>query len=201
MCIRDRVRTRSGCYSRVHPGTELRIISLNTNYWCVQLARSLGVVRARRRADRGGGGGTQVQAELCDPHRRFLARRFSSADPVSRLAPTVWLYDSDVPIWDPNGILSWLAEELDAAEQAGQRAWISASCPLPFPCVALALAQRLERLHTQSDTCRLARSTRCVTRATTPTRSSSGTTTRSRRTFTGTGARALPADSSSLSDE
>lgn len=27
----------SGCYSRVHPGTNLKIISLNTNYWCVAL--------------------------------------------------------------------------------------------------------------------------------------------------------------------
>lgn len=29
-------------------------------------------------------------------------------------------------MWDPNGILTWLARELDLAEQAGQRAWISA---------------------------------------------------------------------------
>lgn len=27
------VATNSGCYSRVHPGTKLRIISVNTNYW------------------------------------------------------------------------------------------------------------------------------------------------------------------------
>ncbi|GAA6057978.1 hypothetical protein JCM3770_004596 [Rhodotorula araucariae] len=74
----EQVRTRSGCYARVHPGTDLKIISLNTNYWYKQ---------------------------------------------------NFWLYDSDVPIWDPNGILSWLAEELDAAEQAGQRAWIIGHMP------------------------------------------------------------------------
>lgn len=44
----------------------------------------------------------------------------------------VWLYDSDVPVWDPNGILSWLADELDLAEKAGQRAWISASSSFVF---------------------------------------------------------------------
>lgn len=27
------VATNHGCYSRVHPGTSLRIISVNTNYW------------------------------------------------------------------------------------------------------------------------------------------------------------------------
>lgn len=29
----EQVRTKFGCYSIVHPGTDLRIISLNTNYW------------------------------------------------------------------------------------------------------------------------------------------------------------------------
>lgn len=29
----NQVRNRSGCYARVHPGTDLKIISLNTNYW------------------------------------------------------------------------------------------------------------------------------------------------------------------------
>ncbi|BGP43548.1 hypothetical protein JCM10449v2_007589 [Rhodotorula kratochvilovae] len=74
----EQVRTMSGCYARVHPGTNLKIISLNTNYWYKQ---------------------------------------------------NFWLYDSDIPIWDPNGILSWMAEELDAAEQAGQRAWIIGHMP------------------------------------------------------------------------
>lgn len=32
----EQVRTMSGCYSRVHPGTDLKIISINTNYWCVE---------------------------------------------------------------------------------------------------------------------------------------------------------------------
>lgn len=29
----EQARTRYGCYSRVHPGTRLRIVSLNTQYW------------------------------------------------------------------------------------------------------------------------------------------------------------------------
>ncbi|TKA54510.1 hypothetical protein B0A53_03203 [Rhodotorula sp. CCFEE 5036] len=74
----NQVRNRSGCYARVHPGTDLKIISLNTNYWYKQ---------------------------------------------------NFWLYDSDVPVWDPNGILSWLADELDLAEKAGQRAWIIGHMP------------------------------------------------------------------------
>ncbi|CDR46236.1 RHTO0S12e01882g1_1 [Rhodotorula toruloides] len=74
----DQVRKMSGCYSRVHPGTNLKIISLNTNYWYKQ---------------------------------------------------NFWLYDSDEPVWDPNGILTWLAHELDLAEQAGQRAWIIGHMP------------------------------------------------------------------------
>jgi hypothetical protein len=32
----EQVRTKSGCYSRVHPGTRLKIVSLNTNYWYKQ---------------------------------------------------------------------------------------------------------------------------------------------------------------------
>ncbi|GAA5939981.1 uncharacterized protein JCM15063_004362 [Sporobolomyces koalae] len=74
----EQVRQHSGCYSRVHPGTDLRIISINTNYWYKQ---------------------------------------------------NFWLYDSDVPIWDPNGILTWLAGELDLSERLGQRAWIIGHMP------------------------------------------------------------------------
>ncbi|GAA5820840.1 hypothetical protein JCM11251_001839 [Rhodosporidiobolus azoricus] len=72
------VRTRSGCYSRVHPGTNLRIISLNTNYWYKQ---------------------------------------------------NFWAYDSNTMSWDSNGIIMWLASELDEAEKAGQRAWIIGHMP------------------------------------------------------------------------
>ncbi|GAA5820218.1 hypothetical protein JCM10212_006785 [Sporobolomyces blumeae] len=74
----EQVRTMSGCYARVHPGTNLKIISINTNYWYKQ---------------------------------------------------NFWLYDSDVPIWDPNGILTWMAQELDLAERLGQRAWIIGHMP------------------------------------------------------------------------
>lgn len=54
----------------------------------------------------------------------------------TRYTYAVWLYDSDVPVWDPNGILTWLAQELDLAERAGQRAWISTS-PAPLPTGSL----------------------------------------------------------------
>ncbi|GAA5886496.1 hypothetical protein JCM16303_001431 [Sporobolomyces ruberrimus] len=74
----QQVRTMSGCYARVHPGTNLKIISINTNYWYKQ---------------------------------------------------NFWLYDSDVPIWDPNGILTWMTSELDLAERLGQRAWIIGHMP------------------------------------------------------------------------
>ncbi|KAM0790378.1 hypothetical protein ACM66B_003260 [Microbotryomycetes sp. NB124-2] len=72
------VATRFGCYSIVHPGTELRIISVNTNYWYKQ---------------------------------------------------NFWLYDHDEPVWDPNGILTWMKHELHEAEAAGQRAWIIGHMP------------------------------------------------------------------------
>ena len=85
----------SGCYSVVHPGTNLKIISLNTQYWykanCTSRSR-----QPCRRAD------------------VFVA---------------VWLYDSDRPQWNPNSVLSWMAEELHSAETAGQKAWISTSSP------------------------------------------------------------------------
>lgn len=37
----------------------------------------------------------------------------------------VWLYDSDEPQWDPNGVLSWLSNELHQSELLGERVWIS----------------------------------------------------------------------------
>lgn len=40
-----------------------------------------------------------------------------------------WLYDSDEPQPDPNGILEFLVEELQEAEDAGQRAWIISHMP------------------------------------------------------------------------
>lgn len=73
----------------------------------------------------------------------------------TRYTYAVWLYDSDVPVWDPNGILTWLAQELDLAERAGQRAWISTS-PAPLPCGSL--FRSLPRIEPPSR----ARSTRLV---------------------------------------
>ena len=58
---------------------------------------------------------------------------------------TVWLYDSDIPIWDPNGILTWMANELDLAEKLGQRAWISSSSS-PSLSLSLFVSVRLIRL-------------------------------------------------------
>ncbi|KAJ7675216.1 sphingomyelin phosphodiesterase [Mycena rosella] len=41
-----------------------------------------------------------------------------------------WLYDSDVLQPDPNGILAFIVEALQAAEDAGDRAWIIGHIPL-----------------------------------------------------------------------
>ncbi|KAI0930669.1 hypothetical protein AcV5_007326 [Taiwanofungus camphoratus] len=60
------------------PGLNLRIISVNTQYWYKQ---------------------------------------------------NFWLYDSDTLQPDPNGILEFIVQELQAAEDAGQRAWIIAHMP------------------------------------------------------------------------
>lgn len=68
------VLENSGSYTVLHPGTNLRIISINTNYWYKQ---------------------------------------------------NFWLYDSDEPVWDPNGLLTWLERELRGCEKRGERAWIS----------------------------------------------------------------------------
>lgn len=68
----------SGSYSIVAPGTNLRIISINTVYW---------------------------------------------------YKVNFWLYDSDAFQADPNGILAFTIQELQAAEDAGQRAWIIAHMP------------------------------------------------------------------------
>ncbi|KAF9467960.1 sphingomyelin phosphodiesterase [Collybia nuda] len=68
----------SGSYSVVHPGTNLRIISINTVYW---------------------------------------------------YKANFWLYDSDTLQPDPNGIIGFTVQELQAAEDAGQRAWIIGHMP------------------------------------------------------------------------
>ncbi|KAJ3556752.1 hypothetical protein NP233_g11907 [Leucocoprinus birnbaumii] len=68
----------SGSYSAVAPGTNLRIISLNTLYW---------------------------------------------------YKANFWLFDSDTFQPDPNGILAFAAQQLQAAEDAGQRAWILGHMP------------------------------------------------------------------------
>ncbi|KAI0261261.1 acid sphingomyelinase [Gloeopeniophorella convolvens] len=40
-----------------------------------------------------------------------------------------WLYDSNTLIPDPNGVLAFLAAQLQAAENAGERAWITGHVP------------------------------------------------------------------------
>ncbi|TFK38175.1 Metallo-dependent phosphatase-like protein [Crucibulum laeve] len=72
------VQHLSGSYSVVAPGTNLRIISLNTIYW---------------------------------------------------YKDNFWLYDSDKFQPDPNGILGFAVQQLQAAEDAGQRAWVIAHMP------------------------------------------------------------------------
>ncbi|KDQ58411.1 hypothetical protein JAAARDRAFT_34199 [Jaapia argillacea MUCL 33604] len=69
----------SGCYSSVVPGTNLRMVSISTNYWYKQ---------------------------------------------------NFWLYDSDTRQHDPNGILAFMVQELQAAEDEGQRAWIFGHMPM-----------------------------------------------------------------------
>ncbi|KAF8478320.1 sphingomyelin phosphodiesterase [Gautieria morchelliformis] len=68
----------SGSYAIIVPGTDLRIISVNTQYWYPQ---------------------------------------------------NLWLYDTDNMPVDPNGILSFIVTQLQAAEDAGQRAWIIGHIP------------------------------------------------------------------------
>ncbi|TFK73540.1 sphingomyelin phosphodiesterase [Pluteus cervinus] len=71
----DQVKHFSGSYSIIPPGTNLRIISINTVYWYKM---------------------------------------------------NFWLYDSDILQADPNGILGFTIQQLQAAEDAGQRVWIVA---------------------------------------------------------------------------
>ncbi|KAI0030554.1 sphingomyelin phosphodiesterase [Vararia minispora EC-137] len=40
-----------------------------------------------------------------------------------------WLYDTDTQVPDPNGVLAFMVDQLQAAEDAGQRAWIIGHIP------------------------------------------------------------------------
>ncbi|KAF8591358.1 sphingomyelin phosphodiesterase [Ramaria rubella] len=68
----------SGSYAVVVPGLDLRVISINTQYWYPQ---------------------------------------------------NFWLYDTDNMPVDPNGILAFMVRQLQASEDAGQRAWIIGHIP------------------------------------------------------------------------
>ncbi|EIM91606.1 sphingomyelin phosphodiesterase [Stereum hirsutum FP-91666 SS1] len=74
----DQVDHNSGSYAIVVPGTSLKIISMNTQYWYKQ---------------------------------------------------NYWLYDSDEQISDTNGLFEFMVEQLQQAEDAGQRAWIIGHIP------------------------------------------------------------------------
>ncbi|KAI0050799.1 sphingomyelin phosphodiesterase [Auriscalpium vulgare] len=74
----DQVAHFSGSYAQVVPGTNLRILSINTQYWYKQ---------------------------------------------------NFWIYDSDTSIADPNGLLAFMVEQLQAAEDLGQRTWIIGHIP------------------------------------------------------------------------
>ncbi|KAF9265105.1 sphingomyelin phosphodiesterase [Marasmius fiardii PR-910] len=73
------VKHESGSYIASVPGTRLRILSVNTQYWYKQ---------------------------------------------------NLWLYDSDEFQPDPNGLLAFIAQQLDAAEQAGEKVWVIGHIPL-----------------------------------------------------------------------
>ncbi|KAJ4488627.1 sphingomyelin phosphodiesterase [Lentinula lateritia] len=45
----------------------------------------------------------------------------------------LWVYDSDIFQPDPNGILSFMVEQLQAAENAGQKVWVIGHIPLGKP--------------------------------------------------------------------
>ncbi|KAG5651755.1 hypothetical protein H0H81_007567 [Sphagnurus paluster] len=55
--------------------------------------------------------------------------RIISINTVYWYKANFWLYDSDKLQPDPNGILAFTVQELQAAEDAGQRAWIVAHMP------------------------------------------------------------------------
>ncbi|KAJ2936622.1 hypothetical protein H1R20_g473, partial [Candolleomyces eurysporus] len=74
----DQAARLSGSYSAIVPGTNLKILSINTVYW---------------------------------------------------YKSNFWLYDSNKAFPDPNGIIGFAAQELQAAEDAGQRVWIIAHMP------------------------------------------------------------------------
>ncbi|KAH6908590.1 Metallo-dependent phosphatase-like protein [Coprinopsis sp. MPI-PUGE-AT-0042] len=74
----NQVAQGSGSYTTLVPGTNLRIISLNTVFW---------------------------------------------------YKSNFWLYDSDTAQPDPNGFLSFLVAQLQAAEDAGERVWIIGHIP------------------------------------------------------------------------
>ncbi|KAF7968594.1 hypothetical protein HWV62_35346 [Athelia sp. TMB] len=69
----SQVQHDSGSYSAMVSGTNLRIISVNTQYWYID---------------------------------------------------NFYLYDSDTFQPDPNGVLAFIVEQLQATEDAGQRAWV-----------------------------------------------------------------------------
>ncbi|KAF8888535.1 Metallo-dependent phosphatase-like protein [Infundibulicybe gibba] len=75
----NQVDHNSGSYSVLVPGTKLRIISINTQYWYKQ---------------------------------------------------NLWLFDTDEQQPDPNGLLAFIVQELQIAEDAGERAWIIGHIPL-----------------------------------------------------------------------
>ncbi|THV01290.1 sphingomyelin phosphodiesterase [Dendrothele bispora CBS 962.96] len=75
----EEVQHDSGSYAAPVPGTNLVILSINTQYWYKQ---------------------------------------------------NFWLYDSDEFQPDPNGILAFMVDQLQAAENAGQKAWIIGHIPL-----------------------------------------------------------------------
>ncbi|KAF9269665.1 sphingomyelin phosphodiesterase [Marasmius fiardii PR-910] len=75
----EQVKHGSGSYSSLVPGTRLRILSINTQYWYKQ---------------------------------------------------NFWLWDSDEFQPDPNGVLAFIAHQLEAAEQAEEKVWVIGHIPI-----------------------------------------------------------------------
>ncbi|KAF9500773.1 hypothetical protein BDN71DRAFT_1440271 [Pleurotus eryngii] len=65
---------------------------------------------------------------------------------IYNLFQSLWIYDSDAPQPDPNGILEFLTGELASAERAGQRAWIIGHVPI-VECQSNYYDQIVRRFH------------------------------------------------------
>ncbi|KAL0566262.1 hypothetical protein V5O48_015750, partial [Marasmius crinis-equi] len=109
----EQVKHHSGSYSSLVPGTDLRyLIHTSIGYelifkWFQDPVNKHPVL---------------VQAKVC------------SSDSICMQAvmtvSSFWLYDSDEFQPDPNGLLAFIVEQLQAAEEAGEKVWVIGHIPL-----------------------------------------------------------------------